>query len=166
MRFARHIYVYALGLWAGAAVFFGAVVAPGAFRVLERSGVPAPRSVAGDLVTYAVVRLQWSAALAVLLAMGCTVYLHRGGAGGRPATTWRMVSLSTMLAFVGWSGYFSSKMLSLRIRFQMPIDQLAADDALRTSFNSMHRASTVLFTAAIVAALVALAVRPSGPEAA
>ncbi|HEX3146166.1 MAG TPA: DUF4149 domain-containing protein, partial [Pyrinomonadaceae bacterium] len=50
-QFIRQLRVLLLGLWLGAAVFFGAAVAPALFDVLRGAGLENANELAGSVVT-------------------------------------------------------------------------------------------------------------------
>lgn len=163
MKLARHVYVYALGLWTGAALFFGAVVAPGAFRVLERSGVADPRSLAGELVSYVLARLNVAGIVAASVAALAAVVLSKREACA--CRIWRFAACGVVVLGCALGAWVSARMRGIKLAMGAPIDLVPLDHPLRVSFNSLHGLSTALMMVAMLAALVALAVRPREEQA-
>jgi len=119
------MYVYAVGLWTGAAIFFGAVVAPGAFQIM--------RPQAPDLVRFTLGRLYPVGIVAGALAALCAALL-RGRRLAVQAASGAVVSAACAV----------SSVIMERARTEP----------------AMHRMSTTLMGLAVIAGLVALAVRP------
>lgn len=138
-----------VAVWLGGAVFFSAAVAPSAFAVLPS------RELAGALVarTLAILNVG-GAALGLLLLAGAFV----GRKGVRlVALLAELLALAAMTgaAFVGHF-VIASRMAALRAQMGKPIEEVAADDALRVAFNALHGQSVTAMSIAIAAAVVAL----------
>src|SRR5213080_3335631 len=115
-----------LGLWLGAAIFFGAAVAPNLFGVLRAANLANANELAGTIVT----RLLAIFAEMISLAI-----------------------LTIMTAVSHW--LISARMLAIRASLSAPIDQIAGNDPRRIEFNSLHRYSTTVMGVAVLAGLIA-----------
>ena len=138
-----------VAVWLGGAVFFSAAVAPSAFAVLPS------RELAGALVARTLAILNVGGfAIGLLLLLGAFV----GRKGARLVAL--LVELLALAAMTGaaFVGHFviAARMASLRGQMGKPIEEVAADDALRVAFNALHGQSVTTMTVAIAAAAVAL----------
>jgi hypothetical protein len=146
-----------LGLWLGAAVFFGAAVAPNLFGVLRGAQLPNANETAGTIVTRLVATINL-AGFAISVILIVTTYFANK-VKGRLAWLAEMISLAIMAIMTGVSHWLiSARMLALRGAMQAPIDRLAPDDPRRAAFDSLHRLSVAAMGLAILAALVAFAI--------
>ena len=143
-----------LGLWLGAATFFGAAVAPNLFNALRGAGLANANELAGSIVT----RL-----LAIVNSGGFEISLFlvilRYFADRNPRFLTRlveMISLAIMAIMTGISQWvISARMVALRAAIQVPIDQVANSDPRRVAFDNLHRYSVDVMGVAMVAALIA-----------
>jgi Domain of unknown function (DUF4149) len=143
-----------LGLWLGAAVFFGAAVAPTVFGVLRGAQMSNANELAGMMVT----RL-----LAIINRGGFEISLFLIVTGyflsqkeSRLARFAEMISLAIMAIMTGVSHWIiSARLLALRTAMQAPIDQIASNDPRRVAFDALHGYSVAAMGLAIVAGLVA-----------
>lgn len=146
-----------LGLWLGAAIFFGAAVAPNLFGVLQGAGLANANELAGTIVTR-LLRIINQAGLEISLFLIVTRFFI--------ATTerlrWRVVEMISIVILAIMTGIsqwvISPKMLALRASMQIPIDQVAHNDARRIAFDNLHRYSVDVMTVALIAALIAFIV--------
>jgi hypothetical protein len=144
-----------LAVWFGAALFFGAVVAPAAFGVLRSFGLPNASEIAGSIVTrsLSVVNLA-GFVIAVLLLV--TVILRRNY-WSRLSFIFECICLAVIALTTGVGHWFiAARMRALRVAMVLPIDQIAADDPRRVAFNSLHGYSVNALSLAMIAALVAM----------
>jgi hypothetical protein len=144
-----------LAVWFGAALFFGAVVAPAAFGVLRSFGLPNASEIAGSIVTrsLSVVNLA-GFVIAVLLLV--TVILRRNYSS-RLSFIFECMCLAVIALTTGVGHWFiAARMRALRVAMVLPIDQIAADDPRRVAFNSLHGYSVNALSLAMIAALVAM----------
>jgi hypothetical protein len=144
-----------LAVWFGAALFFGAVVAPAAFGVLRSFGLPNASEIAGSVVTrsLSVVNLA-GFVIAVLLLV--TVILRRNYSS-RLSFIFECICLAVIALTTGVGHWFiAARMRALRVAMVLPIDQIAADDPRRVAFNSLHGYSVNALSLAMIAALVAM----------
>ena len=133
----------ALSLWLGAALVFGAVVAPAAFAVLPT------RALAGAVVGRVLPSLFWGgAAVGLLVAV-----LGRGGG------TWRtrcLPGLAMAAACLAAQLVVAPRIDRVRADAVVPIDRLAPGDARRAAFGRLHVASVALLGVAGLAGAGAL----------
>jgi len=144
-----------LAAWFGAALFFGAVVAPAAFGVLRSFGLPNASEIAGSIVTrsLSVVNL---AGFAIALLLLVTVILRRNHSS-RLSFIVECISLGVIALATGAGHWFiAARMRALRAAMVLPIDQIAADDPNRIAFNNLHGYSVNALSLAMIAALVAM----------
>ena len=148
-----HLRLLLLGLWLGAAVFFGAAVAPTVFGVLRGAQLANANELAGMMVT----RL-----LAIINRGGFEIGLFLLVTGyfmskkSRLARFAEMISLAIMAIMTGVSHWIiSARMLALRAAMQAPIDQIAANDPRRIAFDALHGYSVAAMGVALLAGLLA-----------
>ena len=144
-----------LAVWFGAALFFGAVVAPAAFGVLRSFGLPNASEIAGSIVTrsLSVVNL---AGFVIALLLLLTVVLRRNYSS-RLSLIVECICLGIIALATGVGHWFiAARMRALRVAMVLPIDQIAADDARRIAFNNLHGYSVNALSLAMIAALVAM----------
>jgi uncharacterized protein DUF4149 len=144
-----------LAAWFGAALFFGAVVAPAAFGVLRSFGLPNANEIAGSIVTrsLSVVNI---AGFAIALLLLVTVILRRNYSS-RLSFIVECICLGAIALTTGLGHWFiAARMRALRAAMVLPIDQIAADDPRRVAFNNLHGYSVNALSLAMIAALVAM----------
>ncbi len=144
-----------LAAWLGAALFFGAVVAPAAFGVLRSFGLPNASEIAGSVVTRTLGVINIAGfAIAVLLLV--TAFLRRE-AQTRIGLIIECVGIGVIAlttALGHW--WIAARMRALRAAMELPIDQIAAADPRRMEFNALHGYSVKALGIAMIAGLVAL----------
>lgn len=144
-----------LAAWLGAALFFGAVVAPAAFGVLRSFGLPNASEIAGSIVTRTLGVINIAGfAIAVLLLV--TAFLRRE-AQTRIGLIIECVGIGVIAlttALGHW--WIAGRMRALRAAMELPIDQIAAADPRRMEFNALHGYSVKALGIAMIAGLVAL----------
>ena len=151
----RDVRLMLVALWLGGAVFFSATVAPSAFGVLRARGVPYANEAAGSIVTRTLSVVNTSGFILALLLL-LTAFLFRQGTKRR-ALFAEIVSLALVLIATGVGQWIiAARMIALRAAMGRPIDDVAADDPLRVSFNSLHGYSVTALSVGIIAAAVAL----------
>ena len=144
-----------LACWFGAALFFGAVVAPAAFSVLRSFGLANANEIAGSIVTrsLSVINL---AGFAIALLLLVTIILRRN-ASGRTSIIVECICLGVIALATGVGHWLiAARMRALRAAMVLPIDQIAADDPRRVAFNNLHGYSVNALGLAMIAALVAM----------
>ena len=144
-----------LAVWFGAALFFGAVVAPAAFGVLRSFGLPNASEIAGSIVTRSLSVVNLAGFIIALLLL-VTVILRRNYSS-RLSFIIECICLAGIALTTGVGHWFiAARMRALRVAMVLPIDQIAADDPRRVAFNSLHGYSVNALSLAMIAALVAM----------
>jgi hypothetical protein len=144
-----------LACWFGAALFFGAVVAPAAFGVLRSFGLPNANEIAGSIVTRSVSVVNIAGFFIALLLL-ITLILRRN-ASGRLSFIVECICLAVIaLATAVGHWVIAARMRALRAAMVLPIDQIAADDPRRVAFNHLHGYSVNALGLAMIAALVVM----------
>lgn len=152
MNFTRPIL---LACWFGAALFFGAVVAPAAFSVLRSFGLANANEIAGSIVTRSLSVINVAGFLIALLLL-LSLLLWRNSAG-RISFIVECVCLVVIAIATGVGHWvIAARMRALRAAMVLPIDQIAADDSRRIEFGALHGYSVNALGLAMIAALVAL----------
>jgi hypothetical protein len=151
MNFTRLIL---LACWFGAALFFGAVVAPAAFGVLRSFGLANANEIAGSIVTRSLSVINVAGFLIALLLL-LSLLLWRNSAG-RISFILECVCLVVIAIGAGVGHWvIAARMRALRAAMVLPIDQIAADDPRRVAFGALHGYSVNVLGLAMIAALVA-----------
>jgi len=144
-----------LACWFGAALFFGAVVAPAVFGVLRSFGLPNANEIAGSIVTRSLGVVNIAGFFIALLLL-VTLILRRG-AIGRVSFIVECICLAVITLATGVGHWvIAARMRALRAAMVLPIDQIAADDARRIEFGNLHGYSVNALGLAMIAALVAM----------
>ena len=152
MNFTRLIL---LACWFGAALFFGAVVAPAAFGVLRSFGLTNANEIAGSIVTRSLSAINIAGFLIALLLL-LSLIVWRNSAG-RVSFIVECICLGVIgLATAVGHWVIAARMRALRAAMVLPIDQIAADDPRRLEFGALHGYSVNALGLAMIAALVAL----------
>ena len=144
-----------LACWVGAALFFGAVVAPAAFGVLRSFGLANANEIAGSIVTrsLSVVNI---AGFVIALLLLLTLFLRRNYAS-RVSFILECICLAIIAIATGVGHWvIAARMRALRAAMELPIDQIAASDPRRIEFGGLHGYSVNVLGLAMIAALVAL----------
>ena len=151
----RDVRLLFIALWLGGAVFFSATVAPGAFAVLRARDVPYANEAAGSIVTRTLTALN-KGGFVIALSLLASAFLFRRGLSRRALLT-ETISLA-LLAIATAVGHWviTAKMLALRAAMGRPIDDVAANDPLKASFDSFHAYSVSALCVAVSAAAVSL----------
>jgi hypothetical protein len=144
-----------LACWFGAALFFGAVVAPAAFSVLRSFGLTNANEIAGSIVTRSLSVINIAGFAIALLLLVITI-LWRGSTG-RVSFIVQGICFA-MIAVATGVGHWviAARMRALRAAMELPIDQIAADDPRRIVFSNLHGYSVNVLGLAMIASLVAL----------
>ena len=151
----RDVRLLLIALWLGGAVFFSATVAPSAFGVLRARGVPYANEAAGSIVTRTLSVVNTSGFILALLLLA-SAFLFRQDVKRRTflAEIFALALVAIATGIGQW--VIAARMLVLRAAMGRPIDDVAADDPLRMSFNSLHGYSVTALSIGIIAAAVAL----------
>ena len=144
-----------LAAWLGAALFFGAVVAPAAFGVLRSFGLPNASEIAGSIVTRTLGVINVAGFVIALLLL-VTALLRR-----QAQTRLSLIIECACLAVIALTTalghwWIAARMRALRAAMELPIDQIATADPRRVEFNALHGYSVKALGVAMIAGLVAL----------
>lgn len=151
----RDVRLLLIALWLGGAVFFSATVAPSAFSVLRSRNVPYANEAAGSIVTRTLSILNTGGFIIALLLL-ISAFLFRRSLKRSTFLT-ETISLAVVAVGTGVGQWvIAARMLALRAAMGRPIDDVAADNPLRVSFDSLHNYSVTALSVAIIAAAVAL----------
>jgi hypothetical protein len=162
--FIRQLRLLLLGLWLGAAIFFGAAVAPALFDVLRGAGLENASELAGSIVTRLLAFINRSGLEVGLFVFVTGFFVHRGRS--RLAQVAEMISVAIMAIMAGVNHWLiASRMAALRVSMGS-IDTVAPADGRRIEFDSLHRYSVALLGLGLVAGLFAFLVASRAPEAA
>lgn len=150
----RRIRLLLLGLWLGAAVFFGAAVAPAVFGVLRGTQLPNANELAGMIVQRSLAAVNRGGFEIALFLIVTGFFINRREV--RLLQFAEMISLAIMAIMAGVSHWvISARMLALKAAMQAPIDQIAGNDPRRIAFDALHGYSVTAMGVAIVAGLTA-----------
>ena len=144
-----------LAAWFGAALFFGAVVAPAAFGVLRSFDLPNANEIAGTIVTRSLSVINVAGCILALLLL-VSLLVWRGSIGRTSFVVQCVCLIVIALATSLGHWLIAARMRALRVAMVLPIDQIAANDPRRVEFNSLHGYSVNALGLAMIAALVAL----------
>lgn len=143
-----------LGLWLGAAIFFGAAVAPTLFGILRGAQLANASELAGTMVTHLLSIINRGGFEIALFLLVTGYFMNKRGS--RPVRYAEAISLLIMAVMTGLSHWvISARMLALRTAMQAPIDQIALGDPRRAAFDALHGYSVAAMGVAMIAALVA-----------
>ncbi|HJP94434.1 MAG TPA: DUF4149 domain-containing protein [Pyrinomonadaceae bacterium] len=144
-----------LACWFGAALFFGAVVAPAAFSVLRSFDLLNANEIAGTIVTRSLSMINLAGFAIALLLLVVTIL--RRDASGRVSFVVQCVCF-VVIALATSVGHWviAARMRALRAAMVLPIDQITADDPRRVAFNNLHGYSVNALGLAMITALVAM----------
>ena len=159
----RHLRLLLLGLWLGAAVFFGAAVAPTVFGVLRGAQLSNANELAGMMVARLLATINRGGFEIGLFLIVTGYFVNKRES--RLARFAEMISLAIMAIMTGVSHFvISARMLAIRGALQVPIDQIAQDDPRRAAFDALHHYSVMIMGVAIIAGLAAFLIM-SRPKA-
>jgi hypothetical protein len=152
--FVRQLRLLLLGAWLGAAIFFGAAVAPALFNVLRGAGLTNANELAGSIVTRLLAIINKGGFEIALFLLVTAFFVNRSR-----STMWRvaeMISLAIMAIMTGVNHWLiSARMIQLRAAMGSAIDQVLPNDPRRIQFDSLHRYSVLAMGVAIIAGLAA-----------
>jgi hypothetical protein len=150
----NNIRLLLLASWIGAAIFFSAVVAPTAFRVLRAFSLPNANEIAGTIVTSTLSIINISGFILSLLLLAAAFLLKRQYE--RRAFILQAFILAIVAASTGVGEWLiAARMRGLRRAMRVAIDQVAMGDPNRVAFDALHGYSVAALSIAIIAALVA-----------
>jgi Domain of unknown function (DUF4149) len=150
----RQLRLLLLGLWLGAAVFFGAAVAPALFNVLRGAGLANANELAGSIVTRLLGIINQGGFEIALFLFVTAFFVNRNQS--RLARWAEVISLAIMAIMTGVGHWvIAIRMSVLRTAMQLPIDHISPDDPRRIAFDNLHRYSVLVLSVAMCAALAA-----------
>lgn len=142
-----------LGVWLGAAIFFGAAVAPALFSVLRDAGLMNANELAGAIVTRLLGFINRGGFEIALFWLVTAFFINRNRT--RLAQTAEVISIAIMaIMTAGGNWIISARMVTLRTSMGN-IDQVSPADPRRLEFDSLHRYSVMAMGAALIAGLAA-----------
>lgn len=149
----RQLRLLLLGLWLGAAVFFGAAVAPALFGVLRGAGLPNANELAGSIVTRLLAIINQGGFEIGLFLFVTAFFVNRDR--NRLFRLTEIISITILTVMTAISHWIiSPRMMAIRASLAAPIDQIAPGDPRRLTFDSLHRYSVAAMAVAIIAALL------------
>jgi len=129
--------------------------------VLRSFGLTNANEIAGSIVTRSLSVINVAGFLIALLLL-LTLILWRSSSG-RLSFIVQCLCLAAIAVATGIGHWvIAARMRALRAAMVLPIDQIAADDARRIAFNSLHGYSVNALGLAMIAALVALVLMGRG----
>ncbi len=148
MRILSDFRLLLLGLWLGAACFLSFALAPSAFSVLPS------RESAGAIVNQTLAILNYSGIVSGLILLASS-YLPKNNFNRIRLWIERILLLVVTAACAFGQFFIGAKLQNLRAVIGRPVEELAADDALRIAFNDLHGQSVTTLSAAMIAAFIA-----------
>lgn len=150
----NNIRLLLLASWLGAAIFFSAIVAPNAFRVLRTFGLPNQSEIAGAIVSRTLASINISGFIIGIVLLATAYALRRAFSQRIFILQIVLLAIVTVATAVGeW--VITARMRGLRAAFRIPIDQMPLEDAGRIAFAALHGYSVVALSVAMIAALSA-----------
>ncbi len=150
-----------LGLWLGAAIFFGAAVAPALFAVLRGANLANANELAGTIVSRLLSIINRGGFEISLFLIVTAYFMSRNESRLRRFA--EMISLAIMAIMTGVGHWvITARMVALRAAMQGQIDQIALNDPRRVAFDSLHGYSVTAMGVAMVAGLVAFMIIARG----
>src|SRR6266852_3150064 len=150
-----------LGLWLGAAIFFGTAVAPALFGVLRGANLANANDLAGMIVTRLLAIFTRGGFEISLFLIVTAYFMTRNESRLRRFA--EMISLAIMAIMTGVGHWvITARMSALRAAMQGQIDQIALNDPRRGAFDSLHGYSVTAMGVAMVAGLVAFMIIARG----
>ena len=150
-----------LGLWLGAAIFFGATVAPALFGVLRGANLTNANELAGTIVSRLLAIINLDGFELSLFLIVTAYFMTRNES--RLKRFAEMISLAIMAIMTGVGQWvIAARMSALRGAMQGHIDQVALNDPRRIAFDSLHGYSVTAMGVAMVAGLVAFVIIARG----
>ncbi len=150
-----------LGLWLGAAIFFGAAVAPALFAVLRGANLANANELAGTIVSRLLSIINRGGFEISLFLIVTAYFMSRNESRLRRFA--EMISLAIMTIMTGVGHWvITARMVALRAAMQGQIDQIALNDPRRVAFDSLHGYSVTAMGVAMVAGLVAFMIIARG----
>jgi amino acid transporter len=144
-----------LSIWVGAAIFFGAVVAPAIFLVLRSYDLTNAGEIAGSIVTRCLTVVNLGGFVVGLFLL-VTLFLGKSAKSKVRFLIETVAVIIIVLATGVGHWVIAARMHALRVAMALPVDQIRPDDARRVEFNSLHGYSVNVLGLAMIAALVTI----------
>jgi hypothetical protein len=142
-----------VAMWLGAALFFSAVTAPGAFTVMRSYHLANANEMAGAVVNRNLSAVNISGfVIGLLLLLTVFLPMRKGLSRAFILETLSLVVLVTATGLGQW--VIGARLRALRVALATSIDQLSTTDPQRVAFNSLHAYSVRALGIAMIAALV------------
>jgi len=156
MRVLRYFALVSLGLWVGAMVTLGALVAPVAFATVSAERIEGGRALVGVLFAAFLQRFHVAALGAAAIVFASLV--GRRLIGPRPVHFGaRVLLLAAMLAVTLYSGFvLSGRIERIQREVGVPSLTLPDGDPVRAEFNRLHHLSVALMGFNVVGGLALL----------
>ena len=152
--FIRVVRTLLLGMWLGAAIFFGAAVAPALFGVLRGADLANANELAGAIVSRLLSFLNKGGFEIALFVLVTAFFVNRNQRLARRIV--EVLSLAIMAIMTGASQWVvTARLTALQAVIHSPIDQIPLSDPRRLEFNNLHRYSVLMLAIAICAASIA-----------
>ena len=150
-----------LGLWLGAAIFFGTAVAPALFAVLRGANLANANELAGTIVSRLLSIINRGGFEISLFLIVTAYFMSRNESRLRRFAEMILLAIMAIMTGVGhW--VITARMVALRAAMQGQIDQIALNDPRRVAFDSLHGYSVTAMGVAMVAGLVAFMIIARG----
>lgn len=155
MGVANRIRMSLLAAWLGLAIYFSAVVAPGAFGVLRSFNLANASEIAGTIVSRALSAVNKSGFLLSLLLLitAPTVRKHYARASFMLEN---LLLIVIAISTAGGEWVIAARMRGLRAAMNGQIDQVPLTDPNRMAFAALHGYSVAALCVAMIAALVVI----------
>jgi len=153
MKLINYVRVFLLGMWLGAAVYFSAAVAPGAFAVLRSYQSFNAGEIAGALVNRNLAAINLSGFVVGLVLFVTGFVKFRKVALSPFLIEMASVTVISLATAVG-NWIIAPKLRALRLTLAAPIDQLSLTDPRRISFDQLHSYSVKALSVAMIGALL------------
>lgn len=139
-------------MWFGAALFFSAMVAPGAFAVVRSYQINNANEVAGAIVNRGLTAINISGFVVALICLAAGLLSSRRGA--LKLFILEMASLSVLaIATAVGHWWIAANMHALRLTLTTSIDQIPIADPRRIRFDTLHAYSVKALSVAMIAAI-------------
>jgi hypothetical protein len=155
LQAAHNIRIALLAAWLGMAIYFSAVVAPGAFGVLRSFSLPNAGEIAGTIVTRTLSVVNISGVIASLILLVATLPARKFY--GRASFVLQNILLGIVaVATATGEWIIARRMRELRAAMHGQIDQVPFNDPNRLAFSALHGYSVSVLSVAMIAALVVI----------
>jgi hypothetical protein len=146
----RDVRLLLIGLWLGAAIFFGGAVAPSVFAVLAQS-----RELAGAIVSRTLTIVNVGGFIIGLVLLISAPFFRRMMTTPR-AFRAEMIALTLLVLTTGVGQWIiTARLEQLRVAMGRAVDSVAANDPLRVAFGQWHVYSVITLGVGIVGGVVA-----------